>query len=159
MQITMTGEYATRAMIHLAGLPPGGTSQISEISEAWDIPESFLRKIITHLAKTGLIVSQRGIGGGVHLARPASEMTLLDVLQAVEGPMFLSKCLISTTFCTSTDWCAVHDLWFDAQERLRETLSSSSLAQLAAQSSAKRAVLKEGAAVLVDISGVTPVIA
>ena len=138
MQITMTGEYAIRAMIHLAAPRDGRPAQIAEISQAWDIPESFLRKIITQLAKANLIVSQRGIGGGVQLARPAATLTVMDVLAAVEGPMFLNKCLISANVCTRTSWCAVHDLWFDAQERLKASLTSKSLADLAAISMQNR---------------------
>lgn len=138
MQITMTGEYAIRAMIHLASLSEGKPAQIAEISQAWDIPESFLRKIITQLAKANLIASQRGIGGGVQLARPATSLTILDILHAVEGPMFLNKCLINAAFCDRTSWCAVHEVWHDAQEELKKSLISKTLADLAARNTEKR---------------------
>lgn len=154
MQITMTGEYAIRAMIHLAAPRDNKPAQIAEISQAWDIPESFLRKIITQLGKAHLVTSQRGIGGGVQLARPANELTIMDVLYAVEGPMFLNKCLINASVCGRTSWCAVHDLWFDAQEKLKASLTSRTLADLAETSLQSRSrkgsapILPEGISVI-----------
>ena len=71
MQLTMTGEYAVRAMMHVASLPKGDRARIPSISREWDIPEKFLRKIIAKLTKGGLLRSHRGAGGGVSLAKPA----------------------------------------------------------------------------------------
>jgi Rrf2 family protein len=133
MQLTMTGEYAIRAMVFLSSLPSGTTAQISEISREWDIPENFLRKIVAQLAKSGLISSQRGMRGGVALARPAGQLTLIDVIEAVEGPMRLNKCVMSTQSCSRSSWCPVHVVWCDAQEKLRASLMAQSLAGLAAE--------------------------
>jgi len=141
MQLTMTGEYAIRAMIHLAALPWGTVAQIAEISSRWDIPENFLRKITAQLSRAGLIRTQRGIGGGVQLARPAETLTLLDVIEAVEGKLYLNKCLIGPQFCERTGWCAVHLVWCEAQQKLKEILSSRSLAELAATNSVRLAQL------------------
>jgi Rrf2 family transcriptional regulator, iron-sulfur cluster assembly transcription factor len=132
MQLTLTGEYAVRAMIHLASVPPGELAQISDISARWDIPENFLRKIIPSLTKSGMIASRRGNGGGVSLAKPAESITLLDVIEAVEGPMYLNKCLIGPEFCNRTAWCVVHCVWSEAQETLKGILRSKSIAELVA---------------------------
>jgi Rrf2 family protein len=131
VQLTMMGEYAIRAMMHLSARPFGTRIPISDVSAQWDIPESFLRKISAQLAKARLIVTQRGVRGGLSLARPAEEITLLDVLEAVEGPLSLNKCLINLRACPRTGWCAVHVLWSEGQEKLKETLRSRSLAELA----------------------------
>ena len=134
MQLTMTGEYAVRAMMHLASLPKGTVVQIPEISRDWEIPEKFLRTIIAKLTKGGLLLSHRGARGGVSLAKPARKITLLDVIELVEGPLSLNKCLINPRFCGRTKSCSVHTVWHEAQSALRHTLSSRALAELASPS-------------------------
>ena len=131
MQLSMTGEYAVRTMIHLAAVPFGELVQICDISKEWGIPEGFLRKIVAQLSKDGLIRSQRGAGGGVQLSRPAETLTLLDVIEAVEGKFFLNKCLISPGTCHLDVTCAVHLVWCEAQQTLRTIMNKKSLAELA----------------------------
>jgi len=135
MQLSMTGEYAVRTMIHLAGAPPGKLAQIGDVSKEWEIPEGFLRKIVAQLSKGGLIRSQRGAGGGITLSRPADTLTLLDVIEAIEGKVFLNKCLIAPGTCHLDPTCAVHLVWCDAQQALRSILGKKSLAELAADAS------------------------
>jgi Rrf2 family protein len=142
MQLTMTGEYAIRTMIHLSSLPFGTIAQISDIAKQWDIPDNFLRKISAQLAGAGLIVSVRGINGGIRLSRPAETLTVLDVIEAVEGKIALNKCLLCDCFCLREEWCEVHELWTEAQRKLKEVLSSKSLAQLAAENLNRRAALQ-----------------
>ncbi|MCC6395430.1 MAG: Rrf2 family transcriptional regulator [Bacteroidetes bacterium] len=135
LQLTMTGEYAMRAMLHIASLPPRTVVPIAEISRAWEVPETFLRKIVGKLARGGLLKTVRGNGGGVALARLSREITLLDVVQAAEGPLALNACLTSPGACHRTPWCPVHPVWCEAQEKLREVLSSRSLEDLAKDAS------------------------
>jgi Rrf2 family protein len=130
----MAGEYTVRTMLHLAVQPAGAIVQIAEISKKWDIPENFLRKIVQTLAKSHLILSRRGIGGGIELARSAEKITLLEVVEAAEGKMALNKCLVQPGRCHRDPWCAVHLVWHEAQEKMREILSSKSIAELARQS-------------------------
>jgi Rrf2 family protein len=143
MQLTMTGEYAIRAMLHLASLQFGTVAQISEVSRSWDIPENFLRKISAQLTNAGLVASQRGLGGGITLGRPAEVITLFDIIEAVEGKISLNKCLMCDAACPRDSWCAVHLVWCEAQAKLKEVLSSKSLAQLALQSVERRAAVKD----------------
>ena len=138
MRLTMTGEYAIRAMIHLAGLSPGSAVQIADISDAWEIPETFLRKIAARLGKAGLLVSQRGLGGGIQLARPAESLTLLEVIEAIEGKITLNRCLMAGEFCHRTVWCQVHLTWVEAQEAVKTTLARKSLKQLAEESAGRQ---------------------
>jgi Rrf2 family protein len=142
MQLTMTGEYAVRAMLGLSTLPFGTVIQIPEVSTRWDIPENFLRKIITLLAKAGLIHSQRGNGGGIRLATPAENLTLLDVVEAIEGKIYLNKCLISPQFCSRSVWCAVHIVWCEAQTALKDILAKRTLAELASLHTARQSQLE-----------------
>lgn len=138
LQLTMTGEYSVRAMLHLAGQPPGTVVHTSEISRQWEIPVEFLRKIVQLLSKAGLILSRRGVGGGVELAKPAEEITLLEVVEASEGKLALNKCLMYSGFCHRDPWCAVHSVWAEAQEKVKETLRAKNIAELAAQSLTRR---------------------
>ncbi len=131
MQLTMTGEYAVRAMMHMSSLPFRTIVQIADISRQWDIPDNFLRKIVAQLSKSGLLLSHRGSGGGVTLARTADSITLLDVIEAVEGKMFLNKCLIGPDACSRSARCAVHIVWCEAQQQMRQILNKRSLAELA----------------------------
>jgi Rrf2 family transcriptional regulator, iron-sulfur cluster assembly transcription factor len=131
LQLTMTGEYAVRAMLHLASLPPGKTVQIADIAKEWDVPEVFLRKIITQLSRGGLVASFRGKGGGVALSREATTITLLDVIECIEGPLALNACLTNPLVCHRIPFCAVHSLWHEAQAKIREVFTSRSLADLA----------------------------
>lgn len=133
IQLTMTGEYAVRAMMHLAGCPHGTLVQITDVSVRWQIPESFLRKIVPLLTRAGLIRSQRGTGGGIQLAKRAEDLTLLDVIQAAEGEIFLNKCLIAPGMCSMDAGCSVHLVWCEAQKAVKDILTRSSLAELAAR--------------------------
>lgn len=138
MQLTLAGEYAVRTMIHLAGQPPETPIPISEISRLWEIPEDFLRKISMHLSRAGLVTSRRGKSGGIRSAKAPEEITLLDVIEAVEGPIFLNKCLVGPTFCSRSVWCEAHLVWSEAQEKMKEVLRSKSIAELAQRSTARK---------------------
>ena len=128
----MSGEYAIRAMLHLAGEDTSKNVQIQDISKKWEIPENFLRKIIPLLAKAGLIMSVRGSGGGIKLAKSSEKITVLNVIEAVEGKIFLNKCLFSDDICNRSDWCSMHEVWEEAQESLKKVLNDKSISQLVA---------------------------
>lgn len=138
LQLTMTGEYTVRAMLHLAAAPAGTIVQIYDIAQQGDIPENFLRKIVQLLTKSNLLRSHRGVGGGIELARPAEEITLLDVIEAAEGKLALNKCLIHEGFCPRDAWCAVHLVWGEVQESMQNILRSKSIAELARQGLQRR---------------------
>jgi Rrf2 family transcriptional regulator, iron-sulfur cluster assembly transcription factor len=133
LQLSMIGEYALRAMLYICSKPFGTTYQISEIAEKNDIPDNFLRKIIPLLKKANLLNSQRGNGGGITLQKIAEKITPLEILDAVEGPILLNRCLIHDRFCSRDDFCSFHILWSDAQKQLKKKLSSKNLLELAIQ--------------------------
>lgn len=131
LQLTRDGEYAVRAVLHLASQPEGKVSLVSEISEAQDIPKSYLSKIMQHLTKAGLVRSRRGAKGGFMLARSAEQITLRQTIEAVEGPINLNICLIKKGECPKDEICPVHPVWRDVQEKLFEILDSKNMAELA----------------------------
>ena len=129
----MIGEYALRAMLYICSKPIGTCYQISDIAEKNEIPDNFLRKIIPLLKKASLVDSQRGNGGGITLLKRAEEITPLEIIDAVEGPILLNKCLIHDKFCSRDDYCSFHIFWADAQRQLKEMLASRTLQELAMQ--------------------------
>ncbi len=130
MQLSRAGEYGVRSMLHLAAHEGKNICRISEISKTWNIPESFLRKILNNLVKARLIISSRGVNGGLALGKPAKDITLLDIVEAIEGKIYFNQCLVGPEFCEDRTWCPVHVVWREAQEAFSEILKRKSLADL-----------------------------
>jgi Rrf2 family protein len=130
MQLTKYGEYALRAMAHLSGQPPATIVKIGEISSEWDVPENILRQIIPKLVKAGYIRTVRGREGGILLNLPPSRITVLDVIEAIEGPLVLNQCL-ENVMCTRGDYCPIRSLWYEAQSALTEVLKNKTILEIA----------------------------
>ncbi len=103
----------------------------SEIVRGMEVPFHFLGKIAQALSRAGVLEIRKGARGGYRLARPAEDISLLQVVEAVEGPIFLNQCLLRPQSCSRSSFCAVHQVWAQAQQRMREVLGSASLAELA----------------------------
>lgn len=131
MQISSACEYAIRAMLYLASSKDNKIVQIKEVAEFAEIPKPFLHKIINKLTKSNLITTIRGINGGVKLAKSAKEISLLEIIEAIEGKIFFNKCFFEPDFCHRTKWCSVHSVWSEAQTYVRKLLKSKSLELLA----------------------------
>jgi Rrf2 family protein len=131
MKLTRGGEYGIRGVLYLAQQTDGKVSMLSAIAKTQDVPPRFLAKIFQALAKAGVVKSHRGAKGGFSLARPASEITVRDVIEAVEGPVFLNVCLAGPGECTRDQICPMHAMWADAQEKMMSVLASSNFADLA----------------------------
>jgi Rrf2 family protein len=125
MQITKQADYAVRAMTYLARMEKNKRSATSDIAKAQNIPPSFLAKIISQLSIAGLIFTSRGAHGGVMLARPAESISMLDVVEAIDGPISLNDCTISTQACDRSEDCPMHDIWADLQKELVQKLRAS----------------------------------
>ena len=130
MELTRKGEYAIRGIIYLAQQPPGRVSLISEIAAASDVPQTFLAKIFQSFAKLGLVSSSRGTGGGFTLARPASAITLREVVEAVEGPIVPNRCLMGSS-CDRGGPCRVHAVWRTVQTEVINILDGVTIETLA----------------------------
>lgn len=131
MQITRASDYAVRVMIHLAGLPPSSTVRQSELSKATEVSGHFLSKVLQQLVRARLIRSQRGSGGGYALAISATNVSLLDVVQAMEGPVRLNQCVEEGPSCSRKSWCPAHTVWAEAQSAVVTVLQAASMASLA----------------------------
>lgn len=130
MQITRQADYALRAMIFLARLEPNRRAATSQIADEQRIPPSFLAKIISQLSIAGLIHTSRGARGGVSLARPPEEISVLEVVEAIDGPITLNECTEDPSACPFGSECVLRPLWCDAQAGLVEKLRTTSFAAL-----------------------------
>ena len=124
MQITRQADYALRAVIYLSRLEENEKAATSLIAEDQKIPPSFLAKIISQLSIAGLIHTSRGARGGVSLAKPANEISVLDIIEAIDGPVFLNECTGNSTSCPFLDSCPLRELWCEARADLVDKLSS-----------------------------------
>jgi Rrf2 family protein len=131
MQITRQADYAVRTVLYLAGVENGDRAPTSKIAQLQHIPSSFLAKIVSQLSVAGIVQTSRGARGGVALAREAKDISLLNVVEAIDGPITLNECVTDPSMCAFGDQCAVHDVWCQAQAELVRQLSRSDFATLA----------------------------
>lgn len=129
MQITRQADYALRAMLYLSRLEPNKRAATSQIAEEKRIPPSFLAKIISQLSIAGLIHTSRGAKGGVSLARAPEEITVLEVVEAIDGPIALNDCTHDPADCPFGDDCPLRVLWCSAQSDLISRLRNTTFAQ------------------------------
>lgn len=132
MQITRQADYAVRAILHLARSGDTRTAT-STIAEEQRIPPSFLAKIISQLSIAGLLHTSRGARGGVTLARDAKEISLLEVIEAIDGPIQLNECVGDTSNCSFDDECPLRPVWCEAQEQLVGRLKGTNFADMIAK--------------------------
>ena len=125
MQITRQADYAVRAVLYLAELGPDQRAATSQIAEEKQIPPSFLAKIVSQLSVAGLLQTSRGARGGVSLAKPPEQISLLEVVEAIDGPILLNECVAHNGICTFGDDCPMRPIWCDAQAELVDRLKAS----------------------------------
>jgi Rrf2 family protein len=129
LRISRKIDYGLRAMIFLASIPGDAVVPFREIARRMAIPEDFLAKILKELVDEGLVRSTRGPRGGYALGRPASEVSFLDVIEAVEGPIALNTCL-DDDGCSREPVCTMASVWRLGQEKMLEVYRQSKLSDL-----------------------------
>jgi Rrf2 family transcriptional regulator, iron-sulfur cluster assembly transcription factor len=137
LELTKRGDYAVRAMLALARMTVDGRGtptllSARRISEAMGIPVRFLAQVLADLQRAGLVEAAPGRSGGYRLSRAAERISLLDVIEAVEGDSRRRTCVLRGGPCGLDGTCDVHDVFFRGQEALLATLERSTLAELAA---------------------------
>lgn len=118
MQITRQADYAIRAVLYLSRQEPKKAIATSTIAREMKIPPSFLAKIISQLSIAGLLNTTRGAHGGVTLSRSVHDISLLEVVEAIDGPILLNDCVGDPGDCQFDGQCPLHDIWHDAQGKL-----------------------------------------
>jgi len=132
MQITRQADYATRAILYLARNRNGKRVATSQVAKEQKIPSSFLAKIISQLSIAGMLHTSRGAHGGISLARNPEQITLLQVIEAIDGPIQLNVCIGREGVCSFEDNCPIQLVWCDAQNELITKLRNTNFAQLIA---------------------------
>jgi Rrf2 family protein len=132
MEITQQADYAVRAILELAMQPPGARLSCETISQRHTIPLAFLTKICARLASEGILRNQRGAKGGVQLARPATEISLLQVVEAIDGPITFNRCNRKPSECARSRTCPVHPIWAELCSEFRARLAAYNFAAIAA---------------------------
>ncbi len=125
-------QYALRALTFVVAESDKERFQAKDICEKAEIPESFTRKVFQSLVQGGFLDAHRGPGGGYSLTRPPSEITLLEVIRAVEGEDTFDHCVLGFTECGSAKPCPLHEVWIESREMLINHLSSTTLDQMVA---------------------------
>jgi Rrf2 family iron-sulfur cluster assembly transcriptional regulator len=122
--------YAAAALGHLAA---SGDKPllVKELAAACGIPQAYLAKIVNVLARRGLVTTQRGVGGGVTLARPASDVSLFDLCEALGDPIVQSRCMLENAACCDERRCPAHEFWKDHRHRQLEFLKRTTVAEMA----------------------------
>jgi Rrf2 family protein len=123
MNITRETDYAVRCVLYLAK-HSDAIAIVDDIAAEMDIPKSFLAKILQKLAKAGIVKSTRGVRGGFRLAMDPSGISLLRVIEAIQGPLCLNICLIDEKHCRRTSFCSVHPAWIEIQKTVEKELRS-----------------------------------
>ena len=131
LQISRKIDYGLRAMVFLASMPPMDVVPFREIARRMDVPEEFLAKILKTLVSRKLVQSTRGARGGYRLARSPAEISMLDVIEAVEGPVRVNVCQDNHDACKLSRSCTMYGVWKLGQERMLEVYRSARLDRLA----------------------------
>ena len=131
--ISRGATYALRALTYIAAREPNEWCLNREIATSVGLPPQYLTKILRTLAEGGVLVSQRGRSGGFRLARPAEQITLLDVVDPFDRLSDRRTCLLGQATCSDDNACPLHDQWKTISDSLRTALRSQTLAQLTHQ--------------------------
>ena len=117
-------------VLYLAESDRDRVTPLSEISEAKDIPEKFLAKIFQSLSRTGIVRSHRGVRGGFTLSKDPDAITIMEILEAIQGPYHLMKCIKDPVVCASSDFCALRELVIIAENRMLDVFAHHTLADM-----------------------------
>lgn len=134
MRLTLTKKAAhgLALMKELAKMPPGSKLTAAELAERSGVPKGFVPGIVGKLHRAGLLRCVPGRLGGCYLTRPPQEVSMLEVVGALEGPLTESHCVLEGRLCMEADTCEVHDYWQKAHEAIKSSLGECTLEDLAA---------------------------
>ena len=133
LELSRKSDYALRAVIYLARISSDRYGRVSEIAKAKNIPQAFLAQILPLLANRGVVKSQQGAHGGYALARSPNDISFLEVIESVEGPLRLNKCVDGQhDDCTILDSCEMLHVWNQAQSQMVDFLGGVTMADMLA---------------------------
>jgi Rrf2 family protein len=144
--LTKKGKYGLKAMVHLAGRPPGEATLVSDIAVSNDIPKKFLDTILGELRNAGFVNSKKGKGGGYTLARPAHEIRVGHIVRVLDGPIAPIQCASKTSYrrcddCVDEKHCSVRLIMLEARNAIATVLDNRTLSEMRALSESDEAHL------------------
>jgi Rrf2 family protein len=137
MKLSRGGDYGLRTVLALAERPPDTVVSVRELSQEQGVPAAFLAKIVGRLTEAGILRTERGATGGTALATDSASITMLAVVEAIDGPIVLNYCVACPSACRFGSDCVVMDAWAEAQAQLRRTLAEANFAELARRAAAR----------------------
>jgi Rrf2 family protein len=141
LRLSKKADYALIAMKHLAQRADVGSSSAREIAEQYDIPIELMAKVLQRLVQRGLLASHQGTRGGYQLSRSPRQMTVADVIQAIEGPVTVTACSTDDSQCEQFAKCNVRDPLWRVRARILAALDECTIAELASEPPAARATV------------------
>lgn len=129
MLVTRETDYAVRTVLYLAR-NRGKKVSVTEIASVMEIPKTFLAKLLQRLVKQHLLLSARGVNGGFQLAKKPSEISLLDIMEAMQGPAGINRCAIDSRRCSLSSTCTVHPIWVDIRKAVEKKMGKVTIAKL-----------------------------
>ena len=130
-------EYAIRGLAELASRNPSSTVLLDDLVGGTDLPRDFMAKVFQRLVRAKILRSSKGRGGGFALTRPAHEITMMQIVEALEGEQRMDQCVVGLDKCTDQMPCPQHDLYKPIRQRLKDYLNTTTLADLGASLKAK----------------------
>jgi len=143
MIYSRSAEYAIRAFTNLAAVPEGKYAMVKQIAEQCDIPAHFLAKILQQMARKGFLRSSKGPTGGFCLRVPAAEMSMLQLVDTIDGLADYERCPGGMTECNDSAPCGMHDTWKALRSRIMEYLEQTSIEDLAKALAQKKKSLEK----------------
>jgi Rrf2 family cysteine metabolism transcriptional repressor len=138
MKLSTKVRYATRAMLDLALHFNEGAIQIKGICERQDVSEQYLKNLLASLRVANLVRSVRGPRGGFTLARPPSQIRVIEIIRAMEGSIALADCVDAPEICSRADLCVTRDLWTEMGDAMNAVVESTSLQDLVERQTQKQ---------------------
>ena len=123
-------EYGLQAMLYLATKPPEDRVMTREIAKVLRIPVHYLAKILEDLSRGGLLESYKGAGGGFALAKPPTKVSLLDVVEVLDGSEFMNSCALGFPGCSEEHPCPAHPAWKRIKKQIADSILGKSIAEL-----------------------------
>ena len=141
MNISRASDYAIRGLVYMAKKPAGAVCFVKDIAKNTNSPASFMSKIFQTLAKSGLVHSFIGTKGGFTFNARPEDITIKMVVEIIDGPVVLNRCVVNKSSCRNVGNCDVHFMWLDIQKMLTKALSSYSIADFATDKKGNMEVL------------------
>jgi Rrf2 family protein len=148
LRLSKKADYALMAMKHLAQRGSASSSSAREIAEQYDIPIELMAKVLQRLVRMGLLASTQGTRGGYVLGRPPTAISVVDVIEAIDGPFTVTACSTDKNDCDQFSKCSIRDPLWQIRERIAAALGTVTIAEIAAENISSPVRVSSRAAVL-----------